>query len=123
MKWVLVDKKTGEVVAQNVIVIGKQEEVKKQPLVAFSYHLVMYAQTLGPAGRLFLYIMQKVNPTDMSVYLSPKEVCQELNINTKTYYNWLNTLIKKGHLAKIGTNLYRLNTKEVSDESCSPFPT
>jgi len=110
-KFMLVDKETGEVVADNVLLIGKRGYIDKgfvKFFVAFLKDIIEDPELFGKAGKLLLYIAEQLDYNRLTVYLSAQKVCEDLGISRATYYLWLNTLLRKGYLTKIATNLYQL---------------
>jgi len=111
-KYMVVDKETGEVVAEDAMFIGKKAFVDKgfrKVFVGFLKDIVMDKEIAGKAIRLLLYIIENLRSNDLTILLYWKIVCEELNITQGTYYSWLNTLIKKGILEKTEIpNMYRL---------------
>jgi hypothetical protein len=111
-KYMVVDKETGEVVAEDAMFIGKKAFVDKgfrKVFVGFLRDIVMDKEIAGKAIRLLLYIIENLKANDLTILLYHKIVCEELGITKQTYYNWLRILIKKGILEKTDIpNIYRL---------------
>ena len=111
-RYLVIDKETGDVVAEEAMFIGQKPYVDRKfrkVFVGFLKDVVMDRDIAGKAIRLLLYIIENLKPNDLSIMLYWKVVCEELNIGQMTYYRWLNVLIKKGILQKTDIpNLYKL---------------
>jgi hypothetical protein len=110
-KYAIVDKETGEVVADDAMFIGKKAFMDKgfrKIFVGFLKDVVMNKEIAGKSIRLLLYIIENLKPNSLEIYMSERIICKELEITRATYYNWLKVLIKTGLIEKIDTNLYRL---------------
>jgi len=74
--------------------------------------LVNNEEIMGKAGRLLLWILaEKIGWNTYEFYMSAKEVTKALNISQRTYYAWLNALLKAGILERVGANIYRLKPR------------
>ena len=111
-KYAIVDKETGEIIADDAMFIGKKAFVDKgfrKVFVGFLRDVVMDKEIAGKAIRLLLYIIENLRTNDLTIMLYYKIVCEELDIGEKTFYRWLNTLLEKRILEKTEIpNLYRL---------------
>ena len=111
-KYAIVDKETGEVVADDAMFIGKKAFIDKgfrKVFVGFLKDIVMDKEIAGKAIRLLLYVIENLKANDLTIMLYYKIVCKELEIGEKTFYRWLNTLLEKKILEKTEIpNLYRL---------------
>jgi len=110
-KYTIVDKETGEVVADDAMFIGRKAFVDKgfrKIFVGFLKDIVMNEKIAGKAIRLLLWIIENLKSNDLTIYMSERIVCEELNIKRATYYNWVKALIEEQVIEKIDTNLYRL---------------
>jgi len=110
-KYVIVDKETGEVVADDAMFIGKKAFVDKgfrKVFVGFLKDIVTNEKIAGKAIRLLLWIIENLKNNDLTIYMSERIVCGELNIKRATYYNWIKALTEEQIIEKIDTNLYRL---------------
>ena len=99
--YAIVDKKTGEVIAEEAMFLGNNAFVDKgfrKIFVAFLKDVVMNKEISGKAIRLLLWIIENLTPNSSEIYLHWENVCNELGITQGTYYNWLKILIKKGLL-------------------------
>jgi len=111
-KYAIVDKETGEVVADDAMFIGKKAFIDKgfrKIFVGFLRDVVMDKDISGKAIRLLLWIIENLKSNDLTIMLYYKIVCEELDIGEKTFYRWLNILLDKGLLEKTKIpNVYRL---------------
>jgi hypothetical protein len=98
----IVDRNTGEVLVDHFVMVGKKPTVVDKNyvkvFVAFLEDIVVDEDIAGKSIRLLLHIMNKVDWNTLEVYIFYKEICEELGITYKTFYNWLNTLIEKEYL-------------------------
>jgi len=111
-KYAIVDKETGEIVADDAMFIGKKAFVDRgfrKVFVGFLRDIVLDKEIAGKAIRLLLYIIENLKANDLTILLYYKIVCEELEIGEKTFYRWLNTLLEKGIIEKTEIpNMYRL---------------
>ena len=111
-KYMVVDKETGEIVADDAMFLGKKAFVDtgfRKIFVGFLRDIVLDKEIAGKAIRLLLYIIENLKSNDLTIMLYWKIVCEELKITQGTYYNWLNILIDKKLLEKTEIpNVYRL---------------
>lgn len=110
-KYAIVDKETGEIIADDAMFIGKKAFIDRgfrKVFVGFLRDIVTNEKIAGKAIRLLLYIIENLKANDLTIYLSPRIVCEELNIAERTYYSWMKALIEEKLIEKIDTNLYRL---------------
>jgi hypothetical protein len=110
-KYMVVDKESGEIVADDAMFIGRKAFVDKgfrKVFVGFLKDIVINEKIAGKAIRLLLWIIENLKANDLKIYISPRIVCEELNITERTYYNWIKTLIEEQIVEKIDTNLYKL---------------
>ena len=110
-KYAIVDKETGEIIADDAMFIGKKAFVDKgfrKLFVGFLKDIVTNEKIAGKAIRLLLWIIENLKTNDLTIYLSPRIVCEELNVTERTYYNWIKALVEEKLIEKIDTNLYRL---------------
>ena len=110
-KYAIVDKETGEIVADDAMFIGKKAFVDRgfrKVFVGFLRDIVTNERIAGKAIRLLLWVIENLKANDLTIYMSERIVCEELNIKRATYYNWIKALIEEGLIEKIDTNLYRL---------------
>ena len=111
-RYSIVDKETGEIVADDAMFIGQKAFVDKgfrKVFVGFLRDVVLDKEVAGKAIRLLLYIIENLKANDLTVMLYYKIVCEDLEIGEKTFYRWLNTLLEKKLIEKTRIpNLYRL---------------
>ncbi len=110
-KYSIVDKETGEVIADDAMFIGKKAFIDsgfRKVFVGFLKDIVTNEKIAGKAIRLLLWIIENLRTNDLTIYMSEKIVCEELNIKRATYYNWIKALREEKLIEKIDTNLYRL---------------
>ncbi len=109
----VIDRDTGEIVEDNILFIGKKPyRVDKgyiKIFVAFLKDVVEDNEIAGKAIRLLFYMLEKIDFNTYTITLIPKYAREELGVSEKTFYNWLNTLIKKGLITKIDRYTYQLN--------------
>jgi hypothetical protein len=116
MKLVIYDKNTGEILEEydNAIPIGDGPDIiivdsPEGRFVLFSKDLIKNGTFFKGPIRLLLYAMSLVDDNASEVAIVPEKVAKELGISTETFYRWLKTLLSKGYLTKLATNVYRLN--------------
>ena len=111
-KYAIVDKETGEIIADDAMFIGKKAFVDRgfrKVFVGFLKDIVLDKEIAGKAIRLLLYIIENLKANDLTIMLYYKIVCEELEIGEKTFYRWLNTLLEKKIIEKTEIpNVYRL---------------
>ena len=110
-KYSIVDNETGEVIADDAMFIGKKAFIDsgfRKVFVGFLKDIVTNEKIAGKAIRLLLWIIENLRTNDLTIYMSEKIVCEELNIKRATYYNWIKALREEKLIEKIDTNLYRL---------------
>jgi hypothetical protein len=111
-RYAIVDKETGEIIADDAMFIGQKAFVDKgfrKVFVGFLRDVVLDKEVAGKAIRLLLYIIENLKANDLTVMLYYKIVCEDLEIGEKTFYRWLNTLLEKKLIEKTRIpNLYRL---------------
>ena len=109
----LVDKRTGEIIEDNVLFIGRKPyKVDKgfvKIFVAFLSDIVEDDEIAGKAIRLLFYMLERMDYNSYTITLIPKYAQEDLKITKKTFYNWTNTLIRKGLISKVDRYTYRLN--------------
>ena len=111
-KYAIVDKETGEIVADDAMFIGQKAFVDKgfrKVFVGFLKDVILDKEIAGKAIRLLLYIIENLKANDLTIMLYYKIVCDELKIGEKTFYRWLNALLEKKIIQKTEIpNIYRL---------------
>jgi len=117
--YTVIDNRTGEVVSEDAMFFGRSPYVDKgfkKVFIGFLKDIVLDKEIAGKAIRLLLYIIENLRKNDLEVYLYYEDVCEELGITTKTYYNWLNVLLEKGIIEKTKRpNIYRLKPYSAVD--------
>lgn len=112
MWYELLDKRTGEVIEANVLLIGKRatkiDRGFVKVFVAFLEDLIEDKEISGKAVRLLLYMLKNLNHNTLEVYVNPREAIEDLQISEKTFYIWLKQLQEKGIIEKKAINLYQL---------------
>ena len=110
-RYSIVDKETGEVVADDAMFIGQKAFVDKgfrKVFVGFLRDVVLNKEVAGKAIRLLLWMIENLRANDLEIYMSERTVCSELEITRGTYFNWVKSLINAKLIEKVDTNLYRL---------------
>ena len=110
-RYSIVDKETGEVVADDAMFIGQKAFVDKgfrKVFVGFLRDVVLNKEVAGKAIRLLLWMIENLRANDLEIYMSERTVCSELEITRGTYFNWVKSLIKAKLIEKVDTNLYKL---------------
>ena len=111
-KYSIINKETGEIVAEDAMFFGKKafsDSGFRKVFVGFLQDVVMDKEISGKAIRLLLYVIENLDPNDLLVYLHRKEVCEALEISEKNFYRWRSVLVKKGLLLKTNrVNFYML---------------
>ncbi len=113
VKMTFYDERTGEILAEEdrVVIFGNKPYVDKgfvKFFVAFLKDIIEDEEVLKGPIRLFLYAVEKVDFNDLRVTIIPQEAIRDLDISERTFYRWLNTLLAKGYMRKLATNVYRL---------------
>ena len=110
-KYSIIDKNTGEIVADDAMFIGQKAFVDKgfrKVFVGFLRDVVLNKEVAGKAIRLLLWMIENLRANDLEIYMSERTVCSELEITRGTYFNWVKSLIKAKLIEKVDTNLYKL---------------
>jgi hypothetical protein len=110
-RYAIVDKETGEIIADDAMFIGKKAYVDKgwrKVFVGFLHDIVTNPKIAGKAIRLLLWMIENLRMNDLTIYMSERVVCEDIGITRATYYIWVRTLIDEGLIEKVDTNLYRL---------------
>lgn len=110
-RYTIIDNETGEVITDNGMFIGKNPFVEKgwrKVFVGFLADIVLDGEIVGKSARLLLWMIGELRFNSLEVYMSERIVCEELGIKPATYYRWVKTLIERGLIEKVDTNLYRL---------------
>jgi hypothetical protein len=116
MKLVIYDKNTGEILEEyeNAIPIGEGPDIiivdsPEGRFVLFSKDLIKNETFFKGPIRLLLYAMSLADDNASEVAIVPEKATKELGISKETFYKWLKTLLSKGYLTKLATNVYKLN--------------
>ena len=110
-KYSIIDRETGEVVADDAMFIGQKAFIDKgfrKVFVGFLRDVVLNKEVAGKAIRLLLWMIENLRANDLEIYMSERTVCSELEITRGTYFNWVKSLIKAKLIEKVDTNLYKL---------------
>jgi len=102
-KYRIVDKETGEIVAEDAMFFGKKafsDTGFRKVFVGFLQDVVMDKEVAGKAIRLLLYVIENLDANSLIVYLHRDEVCESLGIGKSVFYLWRNILVEKGFLLK-----------------------
>jgi predicted DNA-binding protein (UPF0251 family) len=114
-KLPLLNEETGEIVEVIAYIYGRPEAKDRDFIKVF--HLFAEEVLADPdimkgAFRLFLYIMtEKLEANRLVFYMTKEEVIEKLGISKATYYLWLQALLNKGHVKRIGPNYYTLKPR------------
>jgi predicted DNA-binding protein (UPF0251 family) len=114
-KLPLLNEETGEIVEVIAYIYGRPEAKDRNFIKVF--HLFAEEVLADPdimkgAFRLFLYIMtEKLEANRLVFYMTKEEVMEKLGISKATYYLWLQALLNKGHVKRIGPNYYTLKPR------------
>ncbi len=112
-KYMVVDKETGEIIIDNFMMIGRKPKYLDKGFikifVAFLSDIVEDDEIAGKAIRLLFYMLEQLDYNTYTIRIIPKYAQEELKISKKTYYLWINALVKKGIITKIDTYTYKLN--------------
>ena len=109
----LIDKETGEVIEDEVLIVGKKpyklDKGYVKVFVTFLRDVIEDKDIAGKAIRLLFYMLEEcLNYETLVMTVIPSYAMERLGICRKTYYNWLNTLIKKGIIQRIDRYRYVL---------------
>ena len=110
--FTVIDNNTGEIVAHDAIFFGKDpyhDRGFRKIFVGFLKDIVLDKEIAGKAIRLLLWVIENLKTNNLEVYMYHKYITEELGITKKTYYNWLNVLLRKGILEKTDRpHIYRI---------------
>jgi len=110
--FTVIDNKTGNVVADDAIFFGKNpyhDKGFRKVFVGFLKDIVLDKEIAGKAIRLLLWVIENLKTNNLEIYMYHQYVAEELGITKKTYYNWLNVLLKKKILEKTDRpHIYRI---------------
>jgi hypothetical protein len=107
------DKETGQVIEtiDRAVFFGHKAFLDKgyvKIFVAFLRDILEDKEVLKGPVKLFLYAVDLMDYEDLQVTIVPQKAIKDLGISEKTFYRWLKTLLDKGYMEKIATNVYRL---------------
>ena len=111
--YAIIDKRTGEIIEENLILIGKKPKYIDKGFikifVAFLSDIIENQKIAGKAIRLLFYMLEQLDYNSYTIKIIPKHAQKKLKITKDTYYRWINDLIKEGIITKIDTYTYKLN--------------
>jgi len=109
-KHIVIDSETGKIELENVILIRPPQTDKN--FVKLSFYILdkvlQDKELLGGAFRLLIHIARKLKFNEPTFSLIYEIDGKDLEISKSTYYRWLNTLIQKGYINKIASNIYTI---------------
>ena len=113
VKMVLYDEETGQVLetVDKAIFFGHKAFLDKgyvKIFVAFLRDILEDEEVLKGPAKLLLYAINLMDYNSLQVAIAPQQAMKDLDISEKTFYRWLKTLLTKGYMEKIATNIYRL---------------
>jgi len=107
----ILDPETGEFIP--VTLFGQAGEFRDKDFSkvfhAFTEALIEDEEIAGKSIRLLFWIIKQLKHDDIHFYMSEKAVKSALNVSSKTYFNYRNTLIRKGIIKKVDSALYMIN--------------
>ena len=110
--FTVIDNKTGNVVADDAIFFGRNpyhDKGFRKVFVGFLKDIVLDKEIAGKAIRLLLWVIENLKTNNLEIYMYHQYVAEELGITKKTFYNWLNVLLKKKILEKTDRpHIYRI---------------
>jgi len=110
--FTVIDNKTGNVVSDNAIFFGQNpyhDSSFRKIFVGFLKDIVLDKEIAGKAIRLLLWIIENLKTNSLEVYMYHQYVTEELGITKKTFYNWLNVLLRKKIIEKTDRpHIYRI---------------
>jgi hypothetical protein len=111
-KVVFYDEDTGKILDEyeEAVIVGNKLYTEKGYLVAFLRDILEDDELSKGPIRLLLYAIRLADYDTFEVHIVPQKAMKELGISETTFYRWLRTLLSKGYLTKLATNVYRLNT-------------
>jgi predicted DNA-binding protein (UPF0251 family) len=108
----ILNEKTGEIVDVIAYVYGRPKPRDRdfaKIFHVFAEEVLSDPEIMKGSFRLFLYIMtEKLEANKLVFYMTKEEVMKKLGISKATYYLWLKTLLRKGHIKRLGPNYYAL---------------
>jgi hypothetical protein len=114
-KLPILNEKTGEIVDVIAYVYGRPKPRDRgfsKIFHVFAEEVLADVEIMKGAFRLFLYIMaEKLEANRLDFYMTKEEVMAKLGISKATYYLWLKTLLRKGHVRRLGPNYYAVRPR------------
>ncbi len=112
-KVVYYNARTGEILdtIDRAVFFGHKAFLDKgyvKVFVAFLRDILEDKDVLKGPVKLLLYAIDLMDYEDLQVTITAKEAMRDLDIGERTFYRWLKTLLDKGYMEKIATNVYRL---------------
>jgi len=111
--YAIIDKRTGEIVIDNAMFIGKKPHYVDRGFVkifvAFLKDVVENPKIAGKSIRLLFYMLEQLDYNTYTMVIIPKYAMKALNISEKTFYNWVSDLVSEGIVSKIDRYTYKLN--------------
>ncbi len=111
-KVTIYNPKTGEIVEEyeKVLIIGKKPYLDRDFVKVFTVFLrdILDEEMGKGAWRLLLYCVSNIDYNSLEFHLVPDKVSSDLNVHKTTFYNWLKTLLNRGYIEKVATNIYKL---------------
>ena len=111
--YMVVDKRTGEVVIDNFMMVGKKPRYIDKGFikifVAFLSDIVENPKIAGKSIRLLFYMLENLDYNTYTMVIIPKYAMEDLKITRDTYYRWINDLMEAGIITKVDTYTYKLN--------------
>ncbi len=110
-KVVFYDEDTGKILDEweEAVIVGNKPCTDKGYFVAFLRDVLEDEEVFKGPIRLLLYAISLADYETLEVHIVPERTMKELGISETTFYRWLKTLLSKGYLTKLATNVYRLN--------------
>ena len=112
-RYALIDKETGEIIEDEVLIVGKKpyklDKGYVKVFVTFLKDIVENEEIAGKSIRLLFYMLEEcLNYETLIMTVIPVYAMERLKISRKTYYRWLNTLIKEGIIHRVDRYRYIL---------------
>ena len=111
--YAIINKKTGEIIEDNLLLIGRKPKYVDKGFVkifiAFLSDIVENQKIAGKAIRLLFYMLENLDYNSYTIRIIPKYAKEDLKVSYDTLYRWLETLIEEGIITKIDTYTYKLN--------------
>jgi hypothetical protein len=112
-RYALIDKETGEIIEDEVLIVGKKpyklDKGYVKVFVTFLKDIVEDKDIAGKSIRLLFYMLEEcLNYETLIMTVIPEYAMKRLKISKDTYYRWLNILIEKGVIYRVGRYRYIL---------------